>query len=118
MGESDFNQFIRQKNQLVVAADNFLREQSLLPVLQSTLSKDMEEQQKLVQKVIDVVDRPNRRICVTVVRYKVGNPDTFYAQVCLFGRKAEEEKFQQIVYVNYKLNDFVHLLDVMHSVYD
>ena len=28
MGEADFNQFIRQRNQLVVAADNFLREQS------------------------------------------------------------------------------------------
>ena len=63
MGEADFNQFIRQRNQIVVAADNFLREQSLLPVLQSTLSKDMEEQLNFVHKVIDVVDRPNRRIC-------------------------------------------------------
>ena len=62
MGEADFNQFVRQRNQVVVAADNFLREQNLSPVLQSTLSKDMEEQLKLVQKVIDVVDRPNRRI--------------------------------------------------------
>ena len=41
MGEADFNQFIRQRNQLVVAADNFLREQNLSPVLQSTLSEDM-----------------------------------------------------------------------------
>ena len=38
MGEADFNQFIRQRNQLVVTADNFLREQNLPPVLQSTLS--------------------------------------------------------------------------------
>ena len=28
MGEADFNQFIRQRNQLVFAADNFLREQN------------------------------------------------------------------------------------------
>ena len=56
MGEADFNQFIRQRNQLVVAADNFLREQNMSSVLQSTLSKDMEEQLKLVYKVIDVVD--------------------------------------------------------------
>ena len=48
MGEAIFNHFIRQRNQLVVAADNFLREQNLSPVLQSTLSKDMEEQLKLV----------------------------------------------------------------------
>ena len=118
MGEADFNQFIRQRNQIVVAADHFLKEQNLSPVLQSTLSKDMEEQLKLVHEVIVVVDRPKRRICVTLLRYKVDNPDTSYAQVRLFGRKTEEEKFQQIVYVNYRLDEFVHLLDVMYSVYD
>ena len=107
VGEADFNQFIRQRNQLVVAADNFLKEQNLPPVLQSTLSKDMEDQLKLVHKVIDVVDRPNRKICVTLLRYKVDNPDTSYAQVRLFGRKNEEEKFQQIVYVNYKLDEYI-----------
>ena len=118
LGEADFNQFIRQRTQPVVAADNFLREQNLSPVLQSTLSKDMEVQLKRVHKVIDDVDRPNRRICVTLLRYKLDNPETSYAQVRLFGRKKEEEKFQQIVYVNYKLDEFVYLLDVMNSVYD
>ena len=105
MGEADFNQFIRQRNQLVVAADNFLKEQNLPPVLQSTLSKDMEEQLKLVHKVIDVVDRPNRKICVTLLRYMVDNPDTSNAQVRLFGRKTEEEKFQQIVYETINLTN-------------
>ena len=93
MGEADFNQFSRQRNQLVVAADNFLRKQNLPPVLQSTLSKDMEEQLKLVHKVNDVVDRPNRRICMTLLRYKVDNPETSYAQVRLFGWKKQEENF-------------------------
>ena len=118
MGEADFNQFIRPRNQLIVAADNFLKEQNLSPVLQSTLSKDIAEQLKLVHKVTDVVDRPNRRICVTLLRYKVENSETSYAQVRLFGRKNEEEKFQQIVYVNYRLDEFIYLLDVMNSVYD
>ena len=118
MGEADFNQFIRQRNQLAVAADNFLREENLSPVLQFTLSKDMEEQLKLVHKVIDVVDRSNRKICVTMLRYKVDNPETSYAQVRLFGRKNEKEKMQQIVYVNCKLEEFIYLLDVMNSVYD
>ena len=97
MGEAGFNQFVRQRNQLVVAADIFLREENLSPVLQSSLCKDMEEQLKLVHKVIDVVDRSKRKLCVTLLRYKLGNPDTSYAQVRLFGRKTEEEKFQQIV---------------------
>ena len=60
----------------------------------------MEEQLKLVHKVIDVVDRPNRRISLTLLPYKADNPETSYAQVRLFGRKKENEKFQQIVYVN------------------
>ena len=68
LGEADFDQFIRQRNQLIVAADNFLREKKFYyTVLQSTLSKDMEEQLKIVHKVIVVVDRPNRRICVTLL---------------------------------------------------
>ena len=78
----------------------------------------MEEQLKVVQKVIDVVDRPNKRICVTLLRCIVDNPETSYAQVRLFGLKKEEEKFQQIVYVNYKLDEFIYLPDVMKSVYD
>ena len=118
MEEADFNKFFRQRNQLVVAADNFLREQYFASVLQSTLSKDMVEQLKLVHKVINVVDRPIRRICVTLLRYKVDNPKTSYAQVCPFGRKKEEQKIQQFVYVNYKVDEFVYLLDVMNSVYD
>ena len=118
MGEADFNQFIRQRNQLVVAANNFLREQNLSPLPQSTLSKDMKEQLKLVHKVIDLVDHPKRRIFVTLLRYKADNPDTSYAQVRLFESKTEQEKFQQFVYVNYKLDEFVYLLDVMNSVYD
>ena len=118
MREADLNQFVRQRNQLVVAADNFLREQNLSALLQSKLSKDMEEQLKFVHKVIDIVDRPKRKICVTLLRYKADNPDTSNAQVRLFGRKTEEENFQQIVYVNYKLEELVYLIDVMNSVYD
>ena len=67
--------------------------------------------------MIDVVDRPKRRTCVRLLRYKVDNPETSYAQVRLFGRNKAEEKFQ-IVYVNYRPDEFVYLLDVINSVYD
>ena len=30
----------------------------------------------------------------------------------------EDENFQQIVYVNYKLEEFIYLLDLKNSVYD
>ena len=76
IGKTDFKQFIRQRNKPAVAADNFLREQNVSPFVQITLSKDMEEQLKLDHTVVDVVDRPNSSICVTLLRYKADNPET------------------------------------------
>ena len=97
MGEADFTQFMRFRNQLVNAADNFAREESLTPVLILTMTKDMNEQLKLAHKVVDVVDRANRKICVTLLLYNVDKPESSYAQVRLFARKKEDEKFQQVV---------------------
>ena len=64
------------------------------------------------------MDRTNRKICVTLLRYNVDKLESSYAQVRLFARKKENEKFQQVVNVNYKLEEFIDLLDVMISVYD
>ena len=117
MGEADFNQFMRLRNQLVNAAESFAREENLTPKLIPTMSRDMDEQLKLAHKVVDVVDRTNRKICVTLLRYNVDKPESSYAQVRLFARKKEDEKIQQVVYVNYKLEEFIYLLGVMNSVY-
>ena len=117
MGEADFNQFMRLRNQLVNAAENFATEEKLNPVLIPTLSKDMDEQLKLVHKLVDVVDRANTKICVTLLRYNEDKPESSYAQVRIFARQNEDEMFQQFVYVNYKLEEFIYLLHVMNSVY-
>ena len=82
------------------------------------LAKDMEGQLKLTRRVLEVVDRPHRKICVTMLGYNAEKPETSYVQVRLFGRRKDQEKFNQIVYVNYKLDEFIYLLDVMNSVYD
>ena len=39
-------------------------------------------------------------------------------EVRLFGRRRDEEKFNHIFYVNYKLDEFILLLHVKDSVYD
>ena len=78
----------------------------------------MDEQLKLAHKLVDVVDRTNRKICVTLLRYNVDNPESSYAQVRLFARKKADEKFQQVFYVIYKLEEFIYLLELMNSVYD
>ena len=117
MGEADFPQFIRLRNQLVVAVRDSSKEEKLLLVQVKLLAKDMEDQLKLTHKVVEVVNRPHRKICVTMLRYNVEKPETSYVQVRLSGRRKDEEKFNQIVYVNYKLEEVIHLLDVISSVY-
>ena len=108
MGEADFKQFIRLRNQLVVAVRDFSKEENLPPVLVKILAKDKGEQLKLTHKLVEVVDRPHRKFCMTMLRYNVEKPETSYVQVRLFGRRRkDEEKFNQIVYVNYKLDEFI-----------
>ena len=76
MGEADFNQFIRLGNQLVVAVRDFSKDENLPLVQVKLLSKVMEEQLKLTHKVVEVVDRTHRKICVTMLRYNVEKPET------------------------------------------
>ena len=68
--------------------------------------------------MIDLVDRPDRKICVTVVRYNDDQPDSSYAQVRKVAKKKEDKNLQQILHVNSKLDDFIFLLDEKSSVYD
>ena len=56
MEETDFNQFLRLRNQLVVAVRDFSKQENLTPVQVKLLAKDMEEQPKLTHKVVEVVD--------------------------------------------------------------
>ena len=118
MGEADFNPFIRLRNQLVVAIRDFSKEDSLPTVQVKLLAKDIEEQLKRTHKVVEIVRRPHRKICVTMLRYNVEKPETSYIEVRLFGSRKDEEKINQTVYVNYKLEEFIQLLDVINSVYD
>ena len=118
MGEADFNQFMRLRNELVNAAENFAGEENLTPVLIPTKSRDMDEQLKLAHKVVDLVDRTNRKICVTPLRYNVDKPESSYTQVRFFARRKEDENFRKVVYVKYELEELIYLLDVLKSVYD
>ena len=82
------------------------------------MSRHLDEQLNLPHKVVDVVDRADWKICVTVLWYSWDKPECSYAQVRIFARKKEDEKFFYIVFSNYKPEDFIYLLDVMNSVYD
>ena len=118
MGEADFIQFIRLRNELVVAVKDFCKEENLPRVKVKLLTKDMEEQLKLTHKIVEFVVRPHRKICVTMLRYNVEKPETSYVQVRLSGRRKDEEKINQTVHLNYKLDEFIYLLDEVNSNYE
>ena len=81
MGEADFNQFMRLRNQLFNVEENFAREENSTTVLLPTMSKDMDEHLHMAQKVVDVVDRANKKICATLLLYNMEKPESSYAQV-------------------------------------
>ena len=110
MGDAVFNQFIQLRNQLVIAAENIVREKNFSPVLK-TIYKDLDEQIKLAHKVVDGGPR-----FVTLLWYNVDKPDRLYIKVCFLSSKKEKEKCQ--LFLKYKLEDFICLLDVTNSVYD
>ena len=55
---------------------------------------------------------------MTLLRYNVDKPERSYAEGRLFAKKKNDEKFQQVVYVKYKIAEFIFLLNVMNSVHD
>ena len=93
-------------------------EVSQSPIKITTMSEIKEEQLKLVLKVADVVNRLDRMICVTQLRYIAYKPKRLYVQVRFLAGKIKVDKLQQIVRVNFKLEEIFYLLDVMSSVYD
>ena len=95
------------RNQLIVAADNFTKEENLPYINVVGLSRDIDEQLKHVHKVIEIAEGTKRKVCVTLLRCKEDNPETSYAQIRLFTRRTEEENFQQLVYVNYKIDELI-----------
>ena len=109
---------MRLRNQLVVAAKNFARKENLSSVLIPTPSKDTDEQLNLAHKVVDVVYRANRNNCVSLLLYSVDELASSYVEVQFFSRRKENEKFQQVVYANSKLEKIIYLFDIRNSVFD
>ena len=107
LGEADVNQLMRLRNQQVIAAENFGSEKNLSSVLIPTMFEDLDEQLKQAHTVVDVAGRPWRKVCWTLLRCKLDKPESAYAQVPLFGRKKEDEKFRQIFNVKYTLDESI-----------
>ena len=75
----------------------------------------MAEQLQLVNKMIHVVDKPNREVCVFLLQYNVEAPQNFYAQVQIFAKRKEEEEFDPIVN---ETDEYIFLFIVMKLLDD
>ena len=104
-------------NLLVIQAGNLGGEKNLSNIQKRTISKDVNEQFKLAQRFVDVVDHANIKVCVNTFRYNFDKSGSSYAQVRLFARKTEEKNFQQLVDLEYKFHFFLYLLVIVISVH-
>ena len=126
ISQSDFKDFVNKKNELHIAATNFatVQDLQLQPITIGPFARDMETQLKMAHKVYIVVQEPHRKICVTMLRYNVNNPKSSYVQIRLFVPQQNDKiaftklQFIQIACVNYILDEFMELLDVMDSARD
>ena len=116
MEQADLNHIMRLRNQLVFAAETFRKEENSSLEQISTMSKEMDQLLKLAQRVVDVADRANINFLVTLLRYNVDRPGCSNAQVRILAREREDEKSQKVVYVKYKFQELIHLLDVMIKI--
>ena len=62
--------------------------------------------------VYDVAAYKKRRVCVTIKKYNMNKPP--YIQIRLFTAK-EHEVLKQVAYVNYDLNEFKKLAQVLED---
>ena len=107
LGVFDFKQLLFLRNPFVQAVREFSTDETLKEVVTSPLSKDLDEQLKHIQKAITIVDRPRRKIFATMKKYCMDKPESTYMQLRLFLRNSEHDKFQQLVFVNYKSGEFL-----------
>ena len=70
----------------------------------------MDQELANCNKVYDIATYNRRQFCVTIKKYHVNKPP--YIQIRLFTAK-ENEAMKHVAYVNYTLNDFKELSQIL-----
>ena len=96
MGVLVLNQFMRMKNLLVFAAEKFNGEQNLTPLPITRMSENMEKQLKLVHNVAEFKDRPNKRICVTMLRQNPEKPEKHMLESDILQERRRKRFFKKL----------------------
>ena len=96
VGEANFNQLKQLTNRLAIVAENFRRVENLSSVLIPTRSKDMVEQINLAHKLIDIVHRASRKLCVTLLQYLADRTESSYAKVWILQTRRRMRNFNEL----------------------
>ena len=108
LGEKKGEMISAIRNTVIHDAENL----ELVPVLEPNSDKDSTMEQELANchSVYDIAAYKKRRVFVTIKKYSVNKPP--YIQIRLFTAK-KNEVMKQVAYVNYKLNEFKELAQVL-----
>ena len=84
----------------------------LVPIYEAKSGREstMDQELDICNRVYEIATYNMRRVCVTIKKYNVSKPP--YIQIRLFIAK-ENEDLKQVAYVNYTLNEFKELAQIL-----
>ena len=96
------------RNTVIYDAENL----GLVPIYEAKSGKEstMDQELEICNRVYEKATYNMRRVCVTIKKYSVNKPP--YIQIRLFTAK-ENEAMKQVAYVNYTLNEFKELSQIL-----
>ena len=96
------------RNSVIHDAENL----GLVPIYEAKSGKEstMDQELDICNSVYEIATYNLRRVCVTIKKYSVNKPP--YIQIRLFTAK-ENEAMKQVAYVNYTLNEFKELFQIL-----
>ena len=101
-----------KEGEAISAIRNTVIHDAELTLLELTSDKESTMDQELANcnKVYDIETYNRRQVCVTIKKYNINKPP--YIQIRLFTAK-ENEAMKQVAYVNYTLNKFNELSQIL-----
>ena len=84
----------------------------LVPIYVAKSGKEsfVDQELEICSRVYEIATYNMRRVCVTIKKYSVNKPP--YIQIRFFTAK-ENEAMKQVAYVNYTLNEFKELSQIL-----
>ena len=96
------------RNTIIHDAENL----GLVPIYEAKSGREstMNQELDICNRLYETATYNMRRVCVTIKKYNVSKPP--YIQIRLFTAK-ENEDLKQVAYVNYTLNEFKELSQIL-----